>query len=205
MTNFLAWIGIAVAFLVGAIGWIFAGVANSRAKAANTAAGESNRIAKEAVEKADQANLIAKDANQLSEDANALVGRSVAAQTEDWHVDWRAEWNEAGSLVILKNRGRDAALDASATVSAKLPDKRVYAVEKWPDGVLPNTDVTLMVTDVLDARTRHEIRSAEIMDANHGSSVFVVPGSFLLVLKISVRWRTGEGFPRDQEIELHAT
>jgi hypothetical protein len=198
VTTLLAWIGIAVALVVGAIGWIFAGVANSRAKAANTAAAESNRLAKEAVEKADQANRIA-------EDANTLVGRSVAAQTEDWHVDWRAEWNKAGSLVVLKNRGRDAALDASVTVSAKISKHSVYAVEKWPEGVPPNTDVTVMVNDVLEARRLHETKAAQIMNANRTSRVAWIPGPFLIVLKISVRWRTGEGFPRDQEIELQAS
>ena len=201
MSDIPVWVGVAVTFVVGVGGWVTAGIANARAKAANVEAAKSNAIAVGAVEKAEQANRIAADANRLSEDANALVGRSVAAQTEDWHVDWWAEWNAASASLELKNRGRDAARDASVTIVGE----GVYVVEKWPEGVAPNADAVVLVASVLDLRAQKEARNARIIEGNRSSSVAIIPSPFSVTLSVSVRWRTGEGFPGGQQLEVRAT
>ena len=177
-------IGFVVSASLGAVGWIFAGVANRRAK--------------EAVEKADHANRIAEDANKLSEEANKLVGRSVAAQTEDWFVDWRVEWNYASASVVLKNRGDKAALQASAIIVGE----GVYKREEWPNDVAPNTDEVIQIPQIIEQRTAKASRNVQVVENMSASGFSFAPRSFRLELSISIRWRTGEGFPRDKDLNL---
>jgi hypothetical protein len=214
MGDLPAWISACIAFVIGAGGLGLAFVANSRAAAANVEAAKSNAIAEaakreaikanaisaDALNAADKANRIAGEANKLSEEANALVGRSVAAQTEDWHVDWRIDWNKAAGLIVLKNRGRDAAFEVSVTVTGE----GIYKVQTFPDGVPPNTDQTIEVFEILELRREADAATARRLEANRGSRVTVFPTSFSLILKVSIHWRTGEGFPADHAFNLTA-
>ncbi len=204
LTDLLTIIGFIVAAGLGAVGWIFSGVANRRANDANDEAAKSNLIANEAVEKADRANRIAEDANRLSEEANKLVGRSLAEQTEDWHVAWLAEWNQASASVILKNRGRDTALDASVTISGN----NIHKVERWPNGVPARTDVVVPLTEVNDQQANHRRESPRSAIGNVrgvGNSMIYVEKPFALELDLAIHWRTGEGFVRGKELKLTIT
>lgn len=195
------WIGIAVAGAVGIGGWVTAGIANGRAKKANTLAEKSNTIAQDAVARADAANDIAEDANKLSKDANALVERSVSQQTEDWFVKWEAEWNVAAALLILKQRGRDDALNTSVVIAGK----NVHKIYRADHSVSPGQELDIEVMQVLDERNKHDIRTAQIMERNVSSPVVYVPSGFSLDLTISIRWLTGGGFVQPQTVELKVT
>lgn len=198
MTDLAAWLGIAVAIVVGAIGWVFAGVANSRVRAANKEAAKSNLLAEQAVLKAELANRIAQDANKLREAANSLAARSIAAQNEDWHVDWQVAWNKSTVRVVLKNLGRDAAHDVSVTIAGG----GVYVVETWPDGVPASTDVAVNMNQgpfALPAqRLRENSRKVMLKGDWHGPPLPPLDVN----LEVSIRWRTGMGFPKSQDLEV---
>jgi hypothetical protein len=195
------WVGIAVAGVIGLGGWIMAGIANSRSKKANTHSEQANTIATGAVIKAESANRIAEDANKLSKDANALVELSVLQQTEDWFVEWVAEWNVAGALLILTQRGRDDALQSSVVIAGK----NVHKIYRADHPVSPGQDLAIEVMQVLGERNKYDIQFAQRMEKNETSPVRVIPEPFSLELTITIHWFTGGGFVQVQTIELKVT
>jgi hypothetical protein len=192
------WIGIVAAASVGVVGWIFAGIANGRAKKANELAEKANGIAEMAIVRADDANGIAEHANKLSEQANSLIERTTAQKDEDWFVDWTAKWNHDSALIVLRNTGRDAARNLSVTIDGE----KLHRVVEFDHDILGGTDDTISLSEIVQKRTDNAAAMERIIQSNRASSVSVIPSPLNVNITLSLRWQTGRDVWQPKELTL---
>jgi hypothetical protein len=190
--------GIAVAIVFGIAGFITAHGANRRAKESNRLAEVANGIAQSAVTKARAANKLAKDANKLSEDANALVKRTIAHQQEDWLVKWNAEWDEEAGTITLTNRGRDAALELSVTVTGD----DIHRVYRRSEAAEPGDEVVITFPEFLEKRPAFNAAADATWHENLRHGIFGTPRLLKTDVEVFVRWKTGEGLPGSEDLQL---
>jgi len=192
------WVGIIAAGAVGAVGWIFAGIANSRAKKANELVEQANTIAKQAVVRAEDANGIAEHANKLSEQSNLLIERTTAQKAEDWFVDWTAKWNHDSALIVLKNTGRDAARNLSVTIDGE----QLHRVVEFDHDILGGTEDTIPIPEIIQKRIDNGLAADRIMASNRNSGVMIIPGPLNLNVTLSFRWQTGLDVWQSKDLAL---
>lgn len=185
------WIGSGVALIVGIVGIVY-GVLGYRQ------ASKSNRIAGEARDKAAEANQIAEAANLLSAEANTLAARTAAAQEEDWFVDWTAQWDSKSSAMVLVNTGSHEAGDVAVTFSAD----EIHGTFSGNSSVPAGEFLVVPAEEVMVKRGLHDAERAASAAAMRSAGIGYVGARYKATLKVTVRWRTGLGFPASRELEL---
>lgn len=194
------WVAAAVALIAGAAGVLFGVLGYRQAKQANEKAEAANRIAADALGQAAKANEIAEHANQLSEEANTVSSRSVAQQEEDWFVDWRIQWNAEESSVALINTGSKDARQPTVTVSGN----NIHDFFDDYRDVLPGASIGVPLPQIRDQRAQHASQKAAVAAELRQAGLVYIEGSFHTELKVTIRWKTGLGFPQSRELELKA-
>lgn len=194
----MEWVGIAVSGLLGVGGFVSGLVGNRRAQQANKLAQAANRIAESAVSRADEANQIAGHANELSEESNSIVRRQSAQQEEDWFVEWKEQWETKPAILTLVNRGRDSARHVSVTIAGD----SVHRVVERNDDILPGEKVVLTLPELLEERRAFYETSRARTARMAAKGITTWGGRFQAELKVTVRWRTGEGVAKQQIFEL---
>lgn len=174
---------------------VFAGFATRDAKKARATAEAANMIATGAVAKADEANKIAKDANELSEKANGLVARSVAQQEEGWFVEWAINWDEDHATLTLANQGLNTAREVTFVVVGD-----GFSYRSGPDNpdVPAGETYDVEIPQIMENRSTHEAERRQVMS----QSPWMILGSYYVDTTVTVRWRTGQGFPGTQKLEI---
>lgn len=184
------WVGIGVTALVAVTGWVFAGLANGKAK-------QANKIAHEALTEAVKANEIAENANKLSEDANTLIKRQALQQADPSHIEWVSEWDEEGNSLTLTNTGRDPALNVTVLIKGK-------KVDRLSDGhseVSRGEKVTITFPEFVDQRREHNIAMRDRVSRGAAQGIVMVPRYWGDRLTIDVRWLHQSGKPGSQVID----
>jgi hypothetical protein len=133
--------------------------------------------------------------------ANALAARNAARAEESWFVDWHVTWNPDLAVLVLTNRGSNAAIDTSVTVAGPY----IHEVrDGWPQvGGDQNIDIPLPVIPTQRAQyiAEQDARFTRNLELN-----VVSPGTtFVAPLKVTVRWKTGLGSPADKTFDIDAT
>lgn len=185
-----AWLGIGVATVVGAVGWIFAGIANGKAE-------KANKIAGDALDEAVEANKIAEDANRLSEHANTLIERQALQQSDPAHVEWMSQWDQETNTLTITNTGRDTAHNATLLITGD-------DVDRLSDG---NTDVArgenLAITfpEFNDERRERNITERARIAKLDAAGIVSFSRPWKNTLTIDIRWLYKSGKPGHQIIE----
>lgn len=185
-----AWFGVGASAVIGGVGWILAGLANSKAE-------KANKIAKDALAEAVKANEIAEDANQLSEDANTLVKRQALQQSDPSHVDWAADWDQERLELILTNTGRDTALNVSVLIKGKQVDRLSDRHGDVPRG----EKVVVAFPEFADQRREHSIAERDRVARYAAADIFSAYRPWRRILTIDVRWLYQSRKPGAQVIE----
>jgi hypothetical protein len=195
MIDIATWVGIGASTAIGVAGFVFAGIANRRAKIANELAEASNRVAA-------RSNEIAENANKLSEEANALVGQSVSQQSEDWFVNWKCDWDAETSSIRVANKGRDAALKPSVVVAGD----DIHRVHRSNHTVEPGQKILIEFPELrqqaIDFNDAAEARWIDRMQRGVFSSQ---AERFQALVEVTVRWQSGAGVPGQSVFELKLT
>lgn len=193
------WVGVVVAAVLGVVG-IFTGVVGQRsAKNANEKAEVANRIAAEALGESRIANKIAEHANNLSDQANVVAERGAAKHEEDWFVDWAIQWDENTAELTLTNTGRDRANQPSVTVAG---DEIHDVFDAFERPVLSGERVEIPLPQVVKKRDQHGIDADIAVEGMRRSGIAYVPSGFHTILKVTIRWKTGLGFPQSRELTI---
>lgn len=186
----MEWIGIGVTLGVAIVGWIFAGLAHSKAK-------EANKIAKSAVEEAMKANEIAEDANKLSEDANTLVKRQVLQQADPSHVEWLSEWDEEGLILTVTNTGRDTAHNVSVLVKGKNVDRLSDGHGDIPRG----QKLEIPFPEFREERREHNLAQQDAIARLSAGGIGTAFRPWKRTLTVDVRWIYQSGKPGSEILE----
>ncbi|MFE7198476.1 hypothetical protein [Microbacterium oxydans] len=193
-----AWIGFAGAIAVGLIGWVFAGVANRRAKQANEHADAANKLAADALAKAGEANEIAKNANDLSEKANAIAEAQALKQADPSHVEWHPKWDEETSSVRITNRGRHTAINSTVLVKRS----KVEQLVRGQECIARNEQIVIPLPDVPEKRKKINASRAERQRNAQSNGIFLAFTPYGERVELDVRWETEVGNPRSQTLAL---
>lgn len=188
-----------ITILVAAAGVVVSVLAYLAAKQANQEAESANGIAREALAKAVEANQIAERANQLSKDANTFAGRSVAQQEEGWLVDWAVTWNKDRVGLGLVNTGSDKAFQVAVVIQGD----DLHQIWGGETALGPGEDVLIPVAQFGEENLRH-LRA--VWQQGHMGADGLPPEHlrFTKPLTITIRWRTGLGFPESTKLEVVA-
>lgn len=188
-----AWVGAAVAGVIGVVGWVFAGLANRKAKLANKLAESANSIAERAAVEAARANKLAEDANRLSRKANTLSERTFLNSSEGSFVQWIPEWVPDRFEIAVTNAGRDTAFGPSIVVTGD----ELHQVGVGAD-TRPREKLTIPLPQIAQRKlTAPRARAAFI----EGTTVSL-GRLFLFPVSIVVLWKTEHGFERHERIEF---
>lgn len=194
-----AWIGVAGAGVVGFVGWLFAGVANGRAKKANAHADSANKLAAEALAEAREANEIAKNANDLSEKANAIAETQALKQADPSHVEWHPKWDQEAATVRITNRGRHAAINTTVLIKRSKVEELVHGEQS----IARNEEILIPFPDVPEKRKKINAGRAERQRDAQSKGIFLAFTPYSERIEFDVRWETEVGNPRVQVLALH--
>lgn len=182
---------------MGLVGWVLAGIANSRAKKANRLAEVANEIAADAVRQAGESNNTAQHANGLSEQANTIAQRQAAQQADPSHIEWEAKFDSEASVLRVTNRGRDAAVNTSVIFERDGVEELVRGDDLIPRG----GELLIPFPEIPERREKH--RSDRTADRDRGGrdGIFVMTLPFGFTVSLDVRWVSELGKPGQQTVQ----
>ena len=159
------WVGVAVAAVVGAAGWIQAVIANRVASKANEHAEASARAAYEAV--------------QLAKSAEERADRLERISTEHRDVTWERDWDLFTRTFFVQNCATDTAYDVELVVD--LPEGGARTTTR-----LAEVPATARIGVRLDPAVRAVVAKPRLD---------LVMGPRMLRVKSRVTWRSEEQVP----------
>lgn len=194
-------VGVIVAALFGATGFVVGLVGLHHARKAKEAAATANLIAKDANKIASGANSLSTEANTIAREANEIAKASEVRATEQHDVTWECTWRAPG-LYAVRNEGKDPAVDVRIQVTV--------------DDEIEETSVDLVhggETVLLDMPQSKAVWAAEKLEDEQRRRPHRVKGLFGEVTmpnlmgpplrhhfnRDRILWRTSLGTPREHD------